>query len=130
GLPTLLDMGVDGTGISWSLGVSAQVTDYTSVGFSYLGEVSMDAEGEVGLQSPLGPTLYHADAKVKWPASLGGGFRTQLTDRVVVATDLVWYNWSDAFDHIELRLSDPSGIGYPPVAVERFPLGWRDTLST
>jgi long-chain fatty acid transport protein len=130
GLPTLLDLGIDGTGISWSVGASAQITDYTSVGLSYLGEVSMDAEGEVGLQSPLGPTHYHGEAKIKWPASLGGGFRTQLTDRVVVATDVVWYNWSDSFDHIELRLSDPSGAGYPPVAIERFPLGWRDTLST
>src|SRR5690606_19971728 len=67
---------------------------------------------------------------IKWPASLGGGFRTQLTDRVVVATDLVWYNWSDSFDHFTLELTGPGGGGYPPVAIERFPLGWRDTLST
>lgn len=130
GLPTMLDMGVEGVGISWSLGASAQLTEYTTIGFSYLGEVSMEAEGDISLHTPLGPTHYDTEAKVKWPASLGGGFRTQVTDRVVFATDLVWYNWSDAFDHIELRLTNPDGVGFPPVAIERFPLGWRDTLST
>lgn len=130
GLPTMLDLGIDGTGLAWSVGVSAQLTPWTSLGFSYLGEVSVDADGEVGLQTPLGPTHYDTKAKVKWPRSVGGGFRTQLTDRVVIASDVIWTNWSDSFDHIELRLTDPTGVGFPPVAIERFPLGWRDTLST
>ncbi len=130
GLPSLLDMGVDGVGFTWSIGASCQLTRDTTIGFSYLGEVNIDAEGTVGLTSPLGMTTYDADASIAWPRSLGAGIRHQLNDRVVVATDLIWYNWSNAFDSIELSLRNPSNGAYPPAAVESFPLNWSDTLST
>ncbi|MEM9353560.1 MAG: outer membrane protein transport protein [Planctomycetota bacterium] len=130
GLPSLLDLGVDGVGITWSAGLSCRLTDRTTVGFSYLSQVEVDADGEVGLVSPLGQTYYNAETKVTWPRSFGGGFRHQLTRNTVIATDVIWYNWSDAFDTLEINLSSPTNAGYPPNVVERFPLNWVDTVST
>lgn len=131
GLPVTMDLGVDGAGLSWSTGVSCQVTDRTSVGLSYLAEVSVNADGELGLgpPSPLGQTTYKAYTKVKWPSSVGVGVRHELTSRTVIATDLIWTNWSDSFDQLTIHLSDPSNAG-PPTAASVFPLNWRDTLST
>ncbi len=130
GLPGVLDLGVDGVGITWSAGLSCRLTDRTSVGFSYLSQVEVDAEGEVGLITPLGQTYYNAEAEVKWPRSFGGGFRHQLTPNTVVATDIIWFNWSEAFDTLELNLSSPTNSSYPPSVTERFPLNWVDTVST
>ncbi len=132
GVPGMLDLGVDGAGFTWSAGVSCQLTPDTSVGFSYLADVKVQANGTVGLNSPvLGDTLYEVDTEVKWPRTIGGGLRHQVNCRTVVAVDLIWTNWSDAFDHLDLYLSDPSNTAtYPPNALERFPLNWRDTFST
>lgn len=130
GLPSILDLGVDGAGITWSAGVSCQVTERTSIGLSYLAEVSVNADGEVGLTSSIGQTGYKAYTKVKWPSSVGTGVRHQLTDRTVIATDLIWTNWSDSFDQLIIHLSDPSNAAYPATAASIFPLNWRDTLST
>jgi long-subunit fatty acid transport protein len=130
GLPTLLDMGVSGVGFTWSIGASCQLTQRTSVGLSYLGEVNITADGTVGLISPLGMTTYDAEASIAWPRSLGAGIRHQWSDRIVVATDVIWYNWSNAFDSIDLALRDPTNGAYPPMASESFPLQWRDTVST
>lgn len=130
GLPSLLDLGVEGAGLTWSVGASCQLTESTSVGVSYLAEVRVDAEGEVGLNSPLGPTKYDASTEVEWPRSFGVGLKQQVTPRTTLGLDLVWTNWSDAFDQLEIHLSSPDSAGYPPTAIERFPLGWRDTFST
>lgn len=130
GLPSLLDLGVDGAGLTWSVGASCQLTETTSIGVSYLAEVRVEADGEVGLNSPLGPTKYDASTEVEWPRSFGVGVKQQLAPRTVVAVDMVWTNWSDAFDQLEIHLSSPDSASYPPAAVEYFPLHWRDTLST
>lgn len=130
GLPGLLDMGVEGAGLTWSAGAYLQVTESTSVGVSYLADVKVQADGQVGLNTPLGNTLYEAETEVKWPRTIGAGVRQQVSDRTVLAVDLVWTNWSDAFDHLDIYLSEPSNGVFPANAVERFPLNWRDTLST
>lgn len=130
GLPGILDMGLEGAGLTWSAGVSCQLTSDTSIGLSYLADVKVQADGHVALTTPLGNNRYETETEIKWPRTIGGGVRHQLDCRTVVAVDLMWTNWSDAFDHLDLYLSDPSNVGYPPNAVERFPLNWRDTFST
>ncbi|WP_197528537.1 OmpP1/FadL family transporter [Aeoliella mucimassa] len=130
GLPGLLDLGVEGAGLTWSLGASCQLTESTSMGFSYLAQVDVDADGEVGLTSPLGRTTYDTDVEVKWPASVGLGLKQDLSSRTTIACDVIWTNWSNAFDQFVLNLSSPTNVAYPAVAVESFPLNWSDTLST
>lgn len=130
GLPSLLDLGVDGVGLTWSLGLSCQLTESTTLGLTYLGEVNVDAEGEVGLNSPLGQTYYDAETEVAWPRSVGIGVSHKLNCRTTVAVDVIWTNWSDAFDQLDIQLTNPTNGLYPAVALESFPLNWRDTLST
>lgn len=130
GVASMLDLGVEGAGLTWATGISCRLTRTTTMGLSYQSSVHIDADGEVGLWSGLGQTYYDTVAEIKWPQSFGGGVRHQLTPRTVIATDIIWTNWSDAFDQLTLRLRAPSNNAYPPNAIEQFPLGWRDTVST
>jgi long-subunit fatty acid transport protein len=42
-----------------------------------------------------------------------------------VSCDVIWYNWSEAFDRFDLRLSNPL-VGTIP---DSFPMNWKDTVS-
>ena len=130
GLPSMLDLGVDGAGLTWSLGAQCQLTESTTLGLSYLAQVKVNADGDVGLNSPLGNTVYDADVEVKWPASLGIGVKHVVTPRTTVGVDVSWTNWSKSFDQLVLHLSNPSNNAYPATAIETYPLNWGDTIST
>ncbi len=129
GLPTLLDLSVDGVGLGWSAGVSVQLTETTTFGAAFQSQVEIDATGTADVVTPIGSTRYHADADIAWPRSAGGGLRQQIGDRHVLACDLIWFDWSSAFDTFDINLHSSTNPGLPPL-FEQFPLHWSDSLST
>lgn len=129
GLPTLLDMEVDGFALVWSAGVMYQLTDSTSVGAAYQSRSRIEASGTTSVDTPLGATSYDTDATITWPESFGVGVRQQVTSRQVFAVDVIWFNWSEAFDTFDIHLTSPSNPAFPSL-YEEFPLRWRDTVST
>lgn len=44
---------------------------------------------------------------------------------------MLWYDWSHAFDRIDMRLSNPSNPAFAALtpARDRFPLDWKDSIS-
>ena len=129
GLPTLLDMEVDGFAFVWSAGVQYQLTDSTSIGAAYQSRSKIDASGTTTVDTPLGSTSYDTDATITWPQSVGLGVRQQLTSRQVVSADVIWFNWAEAFDTFDITLTNPSNPAFPPL-YEEFPLLWQDSIST
>src|SRR5690606_23603980 len=69
------------------------------------------------------------EASITWPESVGIGVRQQVTSRQVLALDVIWFNWSAAFDSFDITLTNPSNAMFPEL-YEEFPLNWRDTVST
>jgi long-subunit fatty acid transport protein len=55
--------------------------------------------------------------------------RHELCPHRIVAADVIWTNWSRAFDDFGLHLSSPSNPFFPAALGEQFPLHWRDTVS-
>lgn len=129
GLPTLLDLSVDGVALVWSAGVSIQLTDATSIGAAFQSQSSVQAEGDADAITPIGNGSYDVEADVVWPRSAGGGIRHQIGSRHVLAADVIWFDWSDAFDSFDISLTNSTNPGLPDL-FEQFPLRWRDTVST
>lgn len=129
GLPTLLDLSVDGVALTWSAGASLQLTETTTLGAAFQSQSRVQAEGEAEVITPIGNGTYQAEADVVWPRSAGAGIRQQLGRRHVLAADVIWFDWSDAFDTFDITLFDASNPTLPDV-FEQFPLRWRDTVST
>jgi long-subunit fatty acid transport protein len=129
GVPTLLDLDADGAALSWSVGLLYRVTDRTSVGLSYLSESRFEAEGTTRVVAPiLGQSDYDTQLDITWPRSVGLGVRHQFCSNTVLSSDVIWYNWSKAFDGFGIHLDAPSNPQFPAV-FEEFPLDWRDTVS-
>jgi len=129
GLPTLLDMNVDGWGLVWSSGVTVQLTGTTTVGASFQSQSKIQASGTASVISPIGSGIYQVDADVVWPRSAGAGLRQKIGRQHVLATDVIWYDWSDAFDTFDISLFGSTNPGLPNI-FEQFPLLWHDTVST
>ena len=68
-----------------------------------------------------------------WPQSVGLGVRHELCPHRILAADVIWYNWSQAFNHLDLMFTHPSNPVFAavigPSLAERFPLEWQDSVS-
>lgn len=130
GLPTIIDLDAGGAAITWSLGLNYQLTDATTIGVAYQSENRFSARGDTHVTIPgIGEADYRTRLGVTWPQSVGLGVRHELSCCHIISCDLIWYDWSSAFDSFGIDLYDGTP-GFPPTLSERFPLNWRDSLST
>jgi long-subunit fatty acid transport protein len=81
----------------------------------------------------LGVTRFDTELDTEWPQSVGIGVRRELSPCRLVAVDVIWYDWSSAFDTFDLRFDDATNPAFTallgPSLSEQFPLNWRDTVS-
>lgn len=134
GLPTMLDLQTTGAGLSWSVGIQQQLGPTRALGISYTGQTNMTLDGNTRINAPgVGAARFDAELDVAWPSILGVGIHERLSPDASVGIDLLWFNWSSAFDHFDLHLSNADNPMIAamtgPTITDRFPLNWRDTLS-
>lgn len=129
GLPTLMDLQATGATPVYSFGLQYELTEATTFGVTYQSESRFSLEGNSLVTVPvLGSARYDTHVAMTWPETLGFGLRHELCPHRILSADLVWYNWSAAFDSVGVTMSDADRVLFPDVNDE-FPLGWRDTLS-
>jgi long-subunit fatty acid transport protein len=129
GTPTILD--AQGTGATpvWSVGMQYILSDATTVGATYTSVSNFNLDGNTSVQVPgLGASSYDSTLEVTWPQSVGIGVRHELRPGRIVSTDVIWYDWSSAFNRFDMTLANPTTPGFPPL-VESLPLAWRDSVS-
>jgi len=134
GTPTMMNLYTTGVALTWSAGLQYQLSEATSIGVAYQSETRFRQEGSARADIPLlGESTFDARFDMLWPQSLGLGIRHELCPHRVVSADVIWFNWSRAFDHFDLVLSDPSNPVFAaligPRLAERFPLDWQDSIS-
>lgn len=119
-------------GYSARLGIKWDITETTAFGLSYTSEVDLDYEdGDLDMNfSSLGLEKVRYDAHVDgftWPTTIDFGFSQRLLDqRLLLAADITWYNWSDAMETITVKGDNPSN-NYAPSTVEiPFVFNWDD----
>lgn len=133
GTPLLIDLQATGAAPVWSAGLQYKLTNRTTLGLSYIAETHFRNHGDTVMQIPgVGVNEYQTDLHINWPQSLGFGAKHRLLPQMVVAADVIWYDWSEAKESYNATFSDPTN---PFVAVvapslnESFPLNWRDSVS-
>ncbi len=138
GAPTLLDMEATGAALAWNVGLQYQLSDKTTLGLSYVGETDVEHSGDATATVPIpGFGLqtgdFDADVNLAWPRSLGIGLVHSPCCHHRFSVDAIWYDWSSAFDDVELTLSNPSNPIFLGVLgnsfTDLFPLRWRDSVS-
>lgn len=128
GTPTLMD--VRGTGATpvWSIGAQYRLTETTTLGLTYISASEFNLDGNTTVFIPgMGSFHYDSTLNVKWPESVAFGVKQDIDPYTSVSCDLVWYNWSDAFDQFSMRLVNP--LNPVPLVFENLPLDWRDSVS-
>jgi len=129
GLPTLVDLQATGVTPVFSLGLQYELTEATTFGMTYQSESRFQLEGNSLVTVPvIGSARYDTHLDMTWPESLGFGLRHELCPHRILSADLVWFNWSAAFDELGVSLSDADRLIFPDIN-EQLPLQWRDTLS-
>jgi long-chain fatty acid transport protein len=128
GFPTLMDMRGTGATPVWSVGLQYQLTDTTTVGATYLSDSRFTLDGNTDVSIPgFGDFAYDSQLKMSWPQSVAVGVRQEVGQFSTVSVDVIWYNWSQAFDEFRMTLTNP--LNPIPVVEETLPLHWRDTVS-
>jgi long-chain fatty acid transport protein len=128
GTPTLMDMRGTGAAPVWSVGAQYFLTDTTTIGLTYLSASSFDLSGNTDVFIPgLGSFTYDSTLSMMWPESVSFGVRQEVGEYSTVSADIIWYNWSEAFDEFRMTLTNP--LNPVPVVQETLPLAWRDTVS-
>jgi long-chain fatty acid transport protein len=129
---TLLHTHGMGADLVWSAGLQYQWSDETTLGATYQSASPFKLRGDTNvdvLAPPLGSSSYNSILNATWPQSVGVGIRHQLSPCQVIACDVIWYDWQDAFDQFTLNLNRPGNPGFPPQITDHFPLDWRDSVS-
>ncbi len=129
GLPTRIDLQATGATPVYSFGMMYQLSDATTLGVTYQSESRFELEGNTYAEIPvLGGARYDTHFNIAWPRTLGVGLRHELNPENVISCDLVWFDWSEAFDEFNIALTDADRLLFPNIS-ETLPLDWRDTIS-
>jgi long-chain fatty acid transport protein len=96
---------------------------YVAGNFTQLGiDLSQGVAAEYGL-----------DVTMKLPMSIGYGMSYQTTSKIKFALDAEWVNWADAFDKMQIKMSNGTSvnvnkmIGSSSINMD-FPLNWKNTV--
>lgn len=124
--------GMDALAVGYRLGVMYKPDNRLTLGAAYNNKVDIDLDGGRLTANfsalGLGEVVYHhAEARgVNQPEELGVGIAYQYTDRLLLATELNWINWSAAVKRAVLTAKDPDNPSAPPSLVLVADHNWRD----
>lgn len=125
----LKDMNSFSTGIK--LGLMYKPNNWLTAGAAYNNKVNLDLEGRMRVNLTalgLGNVTYSdAEAKnVDQPQEFGFGVAVQATDKLLLALELNWIDWSDAVTTGIITASDPDNPAAPPTLENATDNNWRD----
>jgi long-subunit fatty acid transport protein len=130
----MLDVQATGAGLTWSVGCQYQLSCATTLGLAFQSATRFYMDGNTLIAVPqLGESRFDSRLDVTWPRSLGIGLQHRLCPHRRLGLDVLWFDWSDAYDYFQLKLTDAENPLFAavvgPELIEQFPLLWRDTLS-
>jgi len=125
----LTDMNDFSAGIK--LGIMYKPNNRVTLGAAYNNKVKLELEGQMQVDmsaSGLGKVTYRdAVAKnIDQPQEFGIGAAVQATDRLLVALEFNWIDWSDAVTTGIISGSNPDDPAAPPNVVNTIDNNWRD----
>jgi long-chain fatty acid transport protein len=94
-------------GFGGNAGVLLEPLDGTAIGVTYRSRVDHKISGSLDVTTPLGTSSRSATAAVTTPDSVDLSVTQKITDKLHIAADLQWTNWS-VFQNLTVRTS--SGV--------------------
>jgi len=130
GNSALINMDADDWSYTWNMGAQWDISSKTTLGLTYRSKDAFDMHGGLDLNIPgLGAAHYALDFDFCWPRSAGIGILHHLTQNHRLSFDVVWIDWSSAFDDLTLKLSNGNNVAFPLDAKDTLPLAWEDSYS-
>jgi len=138
GLPTLINLKSTGVAPTWSLGMQYKISPATTFGLRFISETRFRLKGDAkvdisGFGLPLLKSRYDAQVDIVWPRSVGAGITHRFNARHSASADVVWYDWSHAFDKIDLKLTNGANPLFNLLlgskVRDRLPLDWEDSIA-
>ena len=140
GIPALINMKGDDWTYTWNLGAQWQIFSKTTLGLAYRSQDTFNMHGDLDMDIPAlaqtGPDTtahYDLDFDFRWPRSLGLGLLHRLTDKHTLSFDVMWIDWSSAFDDLTLKLSNGDNAAFNSQTgknpQDTLPLDWKDGYS-
>lgn len=144
GFKTLLDLETEGWAPGFDFGAQIHPARSVTLGLRYRpgtvvysdGHASGNAAAQLqslgGAFAAVDPNFrYDAEVRTKFPQIISAGGEWQALDWLRLVGGIDWVNWSDAFDRLEIRLSNGSnpainGVAGSSSLLDIVPLNWRD----
>ncbi len=138
GAPTLFDLQGTDAALVGNIGLQYALTERTTLGVSYTEETRFIFDGitRATLITPGGLVGSDFDTQIDlvWPRSLGVGVKHELCPCQRFAADVIWYDWSHAFDRMDVAFSNPSnpvvgGLIPGGTFSDSLAMDWEDSVS-
>jgi long-chain fatty acid transport protein len=84
----------DGTGYGGILGLLWKVDERTKIGATYRSRMTIEHEGDRTIEASGVSTRSDSRADVHYPSSIGLGISHKLNEKLTLAADVDWYEWS------------------------------------
>ncbi|MGI8432777.1 MAG: OmpP1/FadL family transporter, partial [Chthoniobacterales bacterium] len=144
GFKTLLDLDADGYASTFDFGVQVQPTAKLTLGLSYRPRVVIATNGRAtgnaaaqlqalgGGFAAVDPNFsYDAEVRTELPQRVAAGVEWQALDRLRVVAGIDWINWAEAFDQLQIELTNGSnpainGVAGSSALTDVAPLRWHD----
>lgn len=138
GLPCMADLKATGFAPTWSVGMQYQLSEQTTLGLAFRAETRFRLKGDAkvdvsGMGAPLLKASYDAEVDLVWPRSLGAGIAHRFNDEHRVSADVVWFDWSHAYDKLDMKLTNGSNALFNrilgPKVRDTLPMDWHDSVA-
>jgi len=135
GTPSLVKMKGDDWSFTWNIGTQLEVSSKTTVGLAYTCQEKFDIHGDMDITVPtVDSAHYNLHLDFKWPQTLGGGILHKFNEKQKIALDVLWIDWSSAFDALTFKLSEGTSPVFNSLTGgssthDTLPLHWKESYA-
>ena len=98
------------------IGTIYSINERWNIGLKYTTEDQLDYEGDYVVGSSEGS----AETNLSWPSELALGTSYKLTEKLLLAADIKFIEWSNAMESMDIKLEDAKD--------QSIPLDWKDQI--
>jgi len=84
----------DGFGLGGIVGLLWRINEYVKIGGMYRSRMTVDQDGDRTMESDGVETMSDASTDVHYPSSVGMGIAVMPNEKLTLAVDTDWYEWS------------------------------------
>lgn len=133
--PILINMDGDDLSLCWNFGLQWKLSSETTFGLSYVdqdkfhidGDIDVDGTGVILVPDPT--AHYKISFDYRWPRMVGAGVVHQFESIHRLSFDVLWIDWSSAFNEWKLSMSEGDSSSLYTVLEDTFPLHWKDSYA-